>query len=322
MPAHTALLIGSFDGVHRGHAALVRHACERVGPSPAGRVTALAFDPHPNVILRPDRVPARLTTFDQRAAYLKRCGADEVVRLTPTADLLALSPRQFITEICNLHHPSIIVEGPDFHFGANRSGSPRTLTELGREFGFDVDIVNPIEIDLDDQTIVRASSTLTRWLLAQGRVRDATRILARPYELAGIVVQGDRRGRELGFPTANIDTPCILPADGVYAGFAVIPSGSSHPAAIHVGPRATFNSPQRTLEAHILDWPDPSAHGITQEYNWPITIELTAWIRDQSKCESAQALIEQINRDIDRVRMVTASSASHSHEPQICEVTS
>ncbi|TVQ31719.1 MAG: bifunctional riboflavin kinase/FMN adenylyltransferase [Phycisphaeraceae bacterium] len=313
MPERTAVSIGNFDGVHVGHAALLRRARELVGPPESGgRVVAMAFDEHPMTRLRPEAAPSILTSFEQRAELLIQCGADEVDRLKPTEDLLGLSPDAFVLSLIERHRPSVIVEGPDFRFGRARAGDVRTLAELGRRFDFDVDVLGPVSVTLVDQSIVEASSTMARWLIGHGRMRDATITLGRPYELRGVVVRGDRRGREIGCPTANIETKQHLPGDGVYAGFARLPDGSHRPAAISVGTKPTFGDLQRTAEAHVLDWEGPVPEG-RPEYGWPIRVSFTSWIRDQVRYETVEALIEQIGRDIERTRRITdAEDASRT----------
>jgi riboflavin kinase/FMN adenylyltransferase len=348
------LTIGTFDGVHTGHAALVRHALQRratagepAGPGPASappsfvapgvvaprvvapRVVALCFDPHPATRLRPDAVPGRLTTFDRRAELLRALGVDDVVRLQPTDDLLALSPIEFVERVLLPLRPAAIVEGPDFRFGKARAGDVALLAALGRalrpEHAFDVDVVAPVEIDLDDQTIVRASSTMTRWLLAHGRVRDAARLLGRPHRLHGTVHRGDRRGRTIGFPTANLATDLMLPADGVYAAIATLPDGATHPAAVNIGTRPTFNGEERRVEAHVILSPtsvgengilsppnggdgskSPPSGGEAREwrvlpnvpeYGWPLSLDLVGWVRDQVRFPSLDALVAQLARD-------------------------
>jgi len=301
----TVISIGTFDGVHTGHAALIRCArhfagSERGAGGP-GRVVAMAFDPHPASVLRPGHAPGRLTTFEERSRLLRGAGADDVVRLEPSPELLSLTPEQFIDRVVRDHHPIAFVEGPDFHFGKGRAGNVRALDEIARKRGATVEIVPPVEATLVDQTVVTASSTMTRWLIERGRVADAARILGRPYDLTGVVVKGDQRGRQIGFPTANLDTPLLLPADAVYAGVASLPDGRTYPAAIHVGPRATFNDVRRTVEAYIMDWDGPVAEG-SPEYGWPLRLSLISWLRDQARFESVSALVEQIERDVRRAR--------------------
>lgn len=304
MPPRTVITIGNFDGVHLGHAALLREARALAGPS--ARVVALVFHPHPISILRPEQAPAMLTTFDRRVELLRQLGADDVIRLDPTPDILDLTPEAFIDRVIADHNPAAFVEGADFRFGKGRAGDVHTLARLGKAKGLHVSVIDPVEAALTDQTIVTASSTIARWLASRGRVADAARVLGRPFELTGTVVRGDRRGREIGFPTANLDTDCLIPADAVYAGTAILPDQRELPAAIHVGPRATFDNTTRTVEAFILNWRGPLHDGWpnAQEYGWPLRITFNAWLRDQATFDGVPALVEQIKRDVERTESI------------------
>lgn len=305
----TAITIGSFDGVHVGHAALVRAARERVGP--AGRCVALAFDPHPREILSPDAAPPRLTTFDQRRRFLLDLGADEVLRLETDRQLLGLSAEAFVRHVVDEFAPVAIVEGDDFRFGRARQGGSDSLERLASVMGFESIVVREVDIELADQSIVRASSTLIRWLLEHGRIDDAARVLGRPYELSGTVVRGDRRGRSIGFPTANIDPASMTPARGVYAGIATLSDGREAPAAINVGRRPTFRGVETRVEAHLLGL--PTSYGSESaatwapiegldEYGWPIGLRLVAWLRDEVRFGSIDELRAQLARDVERAR--------------------
>lgn len=313
MTTPTAITIGNFDGVHVGHAALVRAARRLAGP--AGRVLALAFHPHPISRLRPGHAPALLSTFEQREAWLREAGADVVEQLDPTPELLSLDPESFVRskiDRCRLaRNHSWFVEGTDFHFGKGRAGTIATLQSLGPALGFGVEVVPPVEAALSDHLIVRASSSLVRWLVSQGRVRDASIVLGRPYEIRGLVTRGDQRGRTIGFPTANIATGHLLPADGVYAGLATLHDGATLPAAVNIGTRPTFSGADRRLEAHLMlpaggAWAPPTSH---PDYDWPISLRLVSWVRDQVRFDSAARLTDQLARDCDRARAALAPSA-------------
>lgn len=303
MPRPTVLTIGNFDGVHRGHVELIKRA--RSIATDQGRVIVLAFDPHPLSRLAPGKEPPRLSTFAQRLRWLTAAGADDVVRLEPTGDLLAHTPEQFIDDLIHKYTPTAFVEGKDFHFGKARSGNIDTLIQLGQDRGFTVDVVPPVEVDLTDQTIVSASSSIARWLLAQGRLRDVARVIARHYEIEGVVVRGDQRGRTIGFPTANLRTPLAPPAFGIYAGIATLPDDSTRPAAIHVGPRDTFDSEEPTIEPYILDWEGPQTMGL-EEYDWNLRIHFVSWLRGIARFESVDALVEQMHLDVARTRDTVA----------------
>lgn len=290
-----ALSIGNFDGVHQGHAALVSAARAAVGD--AGRVVVLAFDPNPMAILRPAATPARLSTFAQRDRWLKAIGVDEVVRLEPTREFLQQSPEQFMRWSVDRWRPQAIVEGPDFHFGKARAGTIDTLREFESHFGYRAIIVEPVEVALVDQSVVKVSSSLARWLITHGRVRDAATLLGRPYAIEAVIARGDQRGRTIGFPTANLaGFTNLLPADGIYAGLAER-DGRTWPAAISVGTKPTFGEHPRTCEAHLLDYDGP-----VDDYGWNIRLRFTRWLRDQLKYDDVAALIAQLHRDIAATR--------------------
>lgn len=211
-----------------------------------------------------------------------------------------------MTGIVARYSPRAIVEGSDFHFGRGRSGTIATLRELGMRLGFEAAVVAPVLVGLDDQLLAKASSSLIRWLLRHARVRDAARVLGRPFVLHGHVVQGDRRGRTIGFPTANVSTPCTPPANGIYAGRCELPDGTSFPCAMSIGTRPTFDGQDRRVEVHILL---PSARrspggsgpipGLP-EYGWPIRVTFDAFLRDEVRFASVNALVDQMHRDCAR----------------------
>lgn len=315
----TAITIGTFDGVHLGHQALVQR-CTQFSRQHYGKTIVLAFDPHPMTKLRPDAAPPRLVTWQRKAELLHACGADDVVRLEPTSELLGKTGDEFLRWLFHRFTPSWIVEGNDFHYGKARDGNIRTLEAFAAEIRGDrrlasqeivqVEVVPPVEVVLGDHQFARASSTLVRWLVSHGRVSDAARVLGREYELEGTVVMGDRKGRTIGVPTCNLATECLLPMDGVYAGRAVLPSGESFSAAVAVGARPTVGGLVRRAEIHIL--PDESnvAPGEwsplpgVEEYGWHLRVALCAFVRDEVKFPSFGHLREQIARDLGRVRVI------------------
>lgn len=307
------LTIGTFDGVHLGHRALVQRALRVAeaaasGPSAKPRVIALAFDPNPMEVLSPDRAPARLTTWGQRERALRAAGADEVVRLEPAPALLRLAAAEFVERLTCEYRPVAIVEGADFRFGARRAGDVELLGQLGSKLGFAVEIVEQVEVALTDHTLAPARSTVLRWMIEHGRVGDAACLLGRPYGMSGTVVRGDRRGRTIGYPTANLDSPCLAPADGVYAGRGRLPDGRVVAAAISVGTKPTFGAHARAVEAFLMDGAAGSA-GRTgtwsaidglPEYDWPIELEFLTFVRDQVKFDSLDGLLGQMSRDCAR----------------------
>lgn len=305
MSSKTVLCIGTFDAVHRGHQALVATAQGIAGTG--GSVIILSFDPHPLATLRPDKTPQRLTTFEQRSEYLRNAGAVDVVRLTPSRDLLSQSPQQFVSDLVDQYHPTAFVEGPDFRFGKGRAGSIETLRELGGKHGFAVSAIEPVTCVLTDQSEVRASSSLLRWCLEHGRVRDAKLLCDRDHELWGTVIKGDQRGRDLGFPTANVQPTgdVLLPGDGIYAGTVVRPDGSTWPAAISVGTKPTFGNSPRICEAHLIGY-----NGPLDDYGWSIRVRFHDWLRDQIRYDSIDQLIEQLHRDCANTKAIRTDEHS------------
>lgn len=309
-----AITVGTFDGVHRGHARLMEAAREGVRVRAAGgvaRVVALVFDPSPASVLRPQDAPVRLSHFEQRRSWLLRAGADRVERLAPDRDLLAMSPEGFARFVCERHRPSLWVEGPDFRFGHRRTGDVRTLALLGAQLGFETLIVPDAGVALSDHQVVPARSTMVRWLLAQGRVFDAAAVLGRWHALEGTVVRGDRRGRTIGFPTANLETGLLAPADGVYGARATVTHQgrvATLAAAVNIGARPTVDA-QRTIEAHVISaqWPPEGDDGAGEladlpEYGWALRLELVAYLREQVKFAGLDALRAQLSRDVARAR--------------------
>lgn len=299
-----ALTIGNFDGVHSGHCALVQRCRETAGP--AGKVVVLAFSPHPMSVLNPEQAPGAIEPISVRVARLKAVGADEVIVLEPTPELLAMSAQGFVDYVIDEYRPTVIVEGHDFRFGKRRHGTPTVLKELASVRGVEVQIVGAVEAALTDQSIVKASSTMMRWLIAHGRVRDAGFLLGRPHELIGTVVKGDQLGRQIGFRTANLNTESMLPCDGVYGAMVVLPDGTEMGGAVNVGTRPTVDGTDRRAEVHVFDcegkpWIPGDEY---PEYGWAITVKLIGWVRDQMKFASVDGLIEQIGRDVKKAKRI------------------
>lgn len=296
------MTIGSFDGVHRGHAALLQRARELAGED--GRIHALSFFPHPGSVL--SEAPPLLTAWEARARLLREAGADEVSPLEPTRDLLSLDPEAFVRLRLLPLGATDVVEGDEFRFGVRRSGDVGVLRALGEGLGFRVHVVEPVLAGLDDRRDVPVSSTLTRWAIRQGRVRDAASLLGRAYVVSGTVVQGDRLGRTIGFPTANIEAATMLPGAGVYAGWASLPDGRRLPAAINIGDRPTVHGKETRCEAHLLGLPEPAPDSPAidglDEYGWPIAIEFRSRLRDQVRFSSVDELQGQLSRDTHRAR--------------------
>lgn len=307
MPDRSVLTLGNFDGPHIGHFEILQRA-RAVADQHDATVTAITFDPPPIRVLRPGQEPPVITPLDQRLQHLRSGGADAVEVLTPTPEMLGESAERFIQQLVERHDPVAILEGPDFRFGHGRAGDMQMLEQLGRARGFEAITVPRVEATLGDLQTVAVSSSLVRWLVGRGRVADAAACLGRPFSLTATVVQGEQRGRQLGIPTANLDphqlAPMIIPADGVYSGYASFDQSPRPqtpdpkpqcPAAISVGVKPTFGQKTLTVEAHLLDH-DADLYGQT------ITLHFARWVRDQYPFPGVDALRHQLQRDIQQVR--------------------
>lgn len=283
-----ALAIGNFDGVHRGHAELVRVLRESGRPA-----IAVSFDPHPLQLLAPQRFLPELTTPADRALFLRECGADGVCFLKTTPELLKLTAEEFFHRIVREGFGArAVVEGFNFRFGQNRTGDIDLLRRLCQEAGLTFRLVLPVE--LDGRPV---SSSRVRETLVEGRVEEARRLLGRPYHLRGRVGTGARRGRQLGFPTANLEAiPTLIPGDGVYA---VLASWNHRTAlgAAHIGPAPTFREQQRRVEVHLLDF-------VGDLYGEELTIRFLRQIRPTHRFADADDLVRQLRRDVEEVRRV------------------
>lgn len=303
MPQASVITIGNFDGVHRGHRAILA-AARAMADARAARVVVLTFDPHPNATLDPANQPPRLCSRDQKLDRLRQAGADEVVILEPTPGVLAQEPRDFIHKLVSEYAPVAFVEGADFRFGRGRAGDIAMLKQLGGEHGYDVLIQPSEDVTLSDLSVVTVRSSVIRWLVGHGRAADAQRCLGEPFSLTSTVIQGEQRGRTIGIPTVNLDLDAlddhVLPADGVYAGKANVPGLDREvTAAISVGNKPSFGKlrgqVQLTIEAHLLDF-------TADLYGQTLTLAFTRWLRDQMRFPSLDALRQQLARDIEKVR--------------------
>lgn len=293
----TVVTIGNFDGVHSGHRALLSAVVDLARETGCSAV-AVTFEPHPLAVLHPERAPLPISTLQHRLDALEEIGLDAVVVLPFTLELAAMSPRDFVHDVFveGLHAQAVVV-GRDTRFGARNAGDVDTLRELGREFGFEV----RVQQDVGDDG--RYSSTRVRSDLLAGDVTTAARILGRPHAVSGMVVHGAQRGRELGYPTANLaqDATGFVPADGVYAGWLVRieRDGERLPAAISVGTNPTFDGSQRTVEAYVLDRTDLDL------YDEVVTVQFQERLRSNVRFESVDELIVQMGRDVQQARKLT-----------------
>lgn len=296
--AASVLAAGNFDGVHRGHQAIIATARELAADGGLP-VVALTFEPHPLLVLRPEHAPRRLGTPEQKLAALADAGADIVVVLDSTPQLLAIPADTFLHEkIVKCFAPRFIVEGVNFGFGRGREGNVDTLRAHEESGGYRTRVVEPVQQQLPSGETVRISSSLVRKLVAAGDVECAAKALGRPYALCGEVVKGAQRGQTLGFPTANVHPGDVLvPADGVYVGIAEI-DDATYPAAISIGATPTFAGGERQVEAHLLDFAD-------NLYGKNICLRFTNHLRDQRRFASRDELIAQITDDVAQVRKCT-----------------
>lgn len=297
--------IGNFDGVHRGHQHLLSLGRELRDATPGARLVVVTFEPHPLTVLRPHAVPPRLSTPPMKQRLLAAEGVDDLVILPPTPEVLDLSAEQFWAILRDEVHPAHLVEGDNFNFGKGRAGTIDKLREWSAGSGVTLHVIDEIEVALLDLSIVDVSSSIIRWLLGHGRVRDAAICLGRAYALEGGVVEGDKRGRTIGFPTANLrSAEQLIPGEGVYAGRVTL-DGATFPAAVSIGTNPTFDGTRRQVEAHLLGF-DGDLYGRTLE------LEFVDWIRDQMRFSGVDALKAQIARDI---HVVVRSAALEPQRP-------
>lgn len=293
----STVVVGFFDGVHRGHQAIVRRALEAAAGTT--RTVAVTFDRHPMEVLRPGSQPRYLMSLDRRVGTLLRLEVDLVVVLPFTLELSRQPPEDFVGEVLRARLGARhVVVGENFRFGHRAAGDVDLLRSLGTDAGFEVSAVPLLEIGGEP-----VSSTSIRDLLDAGDVAGASRMLGRPHIVDGTVVRGEGRGRSIGIPTANleIDTRMQLPASGVYAGHAVVdpvpagPAGTRRPAVMNIGVRPTFGGERPVVEAHLLDT-------TVELYGRHLAVHFEHRLRDEQRFDGPDELVAQIRRDIDRAR--------------------
>jgi len=306
----TVVTLGNFDGVHKGHHAVLTAVVEQAAARAAHSV-AVTFDPHPVAVLHPERAPQIIMTPEERLDLLSASGLDAVLVMEFTREFAQWTPERFVVEVfVNALGASLVVVGEDTRFGVRNSGDVAALRRLGAEHGFEVlalaDIGNG----------GRWSSSRVRDLVTKGDVAGVAEILGRPHRVAGEVVHGDHRGRELGFPTANLSQAAtgLIPADGVYAGFLVRPTlpdrdpDHTLPAAISIGTNPTFAGTQRRVEAYVLDRTDLELYGER------VVFEFIERLRPTEKFDSVQSLVVQMRNDVERCRARLSSTSDHDQE--------
>ena len=287
----SVLTVGSFDGIHVGHQALIRQLVDQAGQRErlAGLVT---FYPHPAMVLRPERPAAYLTTPGEKMALLEPMGLDWIAVLSFTPDLAAMSPRRFVEHLRDRVNMRGIWVGPDFALGRNRTGDASTLRGLGETLGFQVHDMPYVTQDGE-----KVSSTHIRTLLRRGHVEEASQLLGRLYGVSGEVVHGAQRGRCLGYPTANVDvrTDRLVPANGIYATFARL-GPERYPSVTSIGVRPTFDNGARSVETYLLDFSGSL-------YGCDLVVEFVARLRPEKRFAAVKDLIAQIEQDVINTRV-------------------
>ncbi|MFI7639506.1 bifunctional riboflavin kinase/FAD synthetase [Nonomuraea sp. NPDC049400] len=298
----SVVTIGVYDGVHRGHQRVAERAVA-IARERGLRSVAVTFEPHPDEVVRPGSHPQRLTSLRRRAELLDGLGVDEIDVVEFTLGLSRTSPDDFAQNVlAERLRAAVVAVGEDFVFGHQASGDVETLRTLGDKYDFVVEVVPMLD---------GISSSAIRERLVAGDVVGAREQLGRPHRVEGVVVRGYQRGRQLGFPTANVETPqhTAIPADGVYAGWlecvpvANLPAlyaGERWPAAISVGTNPTFEGVPRTVEAYALDRDDLELYGVH------VAVEFAARLRGNTRFESIDALIAQIHADVEAARRLTS----------------
>lgn len=295
LPPGSVLSVGNFDGVHLGHQRILETARAlrdaRGQGNGAASLVVVTFEPHPLTVLRPGSVPPRLTPVSVKQALLAEAGVDFLVVLPPDHEVLDLSAEAFwriLRDEARIRH---LVEGSSFNFGKNRGGSIERLREWSAGSPVTLHVTETFSVPLLDMQLVPVSSSTIRWLLGQGRVRDAAICIGRAYGLHGEVIQGHQRGRTIGIPTANLRaTDQLIPCDAVYAARCSV-DGTSYPAAVSIGTMPTFGENVRQVEAHLIGF-DGDLYGRT------LLVELVDWLRDQRKFSGVEELKRQLSRDI------------------------
>ncbi len=290
--------IGNFDGVHRGHQVIIQQAREDAAQRGTLAV-AVTFDPHPVAVLRPDVAPRLLMTLGDRLSALSAAGLDATVVQRFSRDFASIEASDFVKDfIVDCLDTQKIVVGHDINFGRNRAGSTSLLVDEGAHYGFDVEVIRPVVVD---DIVVHSSNV--RQAVAAGDVALASRLLGRPHFVRGRCVKGDARGRDLGFPTVNLKAKTQLsPCDGVYATFALV-DGRRVQAVTSIGSKPTFDGKETAVEAHLFDF-DEDLYGAN------ITIEFVERVRDQRKFDGADALVEQVHKDVEESRRILSRHAA------------
>lgn len=293
VPPNAVLSVGNFDGVHRGHQRLLTHGRKLAGEGTP--LVVMTFEPHPLTRLRPVMAPPRLTPVAMKHQLLAEAGVDILVELPPDPEVLTITAHDFFALLVGRMKVAHLVEGPDFNFGKGRFGTIDHLRLWSEGTGMQVHVLEEVTVPLTNLNLVEVRSSLIRWLVAYGRVRDAAICLGRPYTLRGMIVKGFQRGRTIGIPTANFSCgEQFVPDDGVYVGRCKV-AGKMYAAAVSIGTMPTFGETVRQVEAHLL--------GFTGDvYGQVLDLELIDYVREQRKYSSLEMLKEQMQRDMHKAQ--------------------
>lgn len=307
----TVVTLGNFDGVHRGHREVLRRVVERARARGALAV-AVTFTPHPRAVHHPEVPHVDIISPEQRVVLLDEAGLDAVLLQRYTLEFADQSPEEFVRGML-VHglHAAVVVVGHDVRFGRGNTGDVAEMVRLGAHYGFEVEAVEEFPAEHGAEPERRCSSTWVREALAAGDVAQAAAVLGRHHVLAGEVVHGFARGRELGFPTANLETDVqgMIPADGVYAGWVHDAHGGVWPAAISIGSNPTFEDVSRVVEAHVIDRHDERVEDFDL-YGQHIEVEFVARLRGMVAYEGVEKLVAQITQDVDEARAILATTPS------------
>ena len=308
----SAVTVGKFDGLHRGHGDVLRQLCD-VAAADGLTPTVVTFDRNPLETLNPERAPVALASAAQKIELFEEAGIGAVLMLPFTEELAHLSPELFVQRILlDTLHAKVVLAGRDFRFGERGAGDLDALRGFGEQFGFEVAVIEDFDVAESDADGAprRVSSTWIRELMSEGRVREAAELLGRLPSIRSRVVHGEQRGRELGYPTANLDPDLegMLPLDGVYAAWATV-DGQRYGAAVSIGNNPTFEGiPQHQVEAHLLDQK-------LDLYDRTIELEFVDYVRPMNKFEGVEALVAQLQADEQRIRAILDRERGVAQEP-------
>jgi len=301
------LTIGNFDGVHLGHQEILT-AARQIAVQKKTKLVVMTFEPHPLIVLRPQKAPGILTPLVLKKYLLAGFGVDCLLVVESTAELLSQTAEDFVRQfLIEWIQPGVVVEGRDFNFGLNREGSVKTFQRFADNNGFEVLVVEPMEVKLSDGQTVRVSSTIIRNMLEEGKVTDVAVALSRPYRLIGKVVRGLGKGKKLGFPTANLKpAKQLIPAEGVYAGLVAIAGSEEEicaakekiPSAFSIGRAKTYGDYPLLVEAHLLK---DNVNNLTGKW---LAMDFINRIRNQQKFDTEKELSAQIAKDCQKAKKI------------------